>query len=611
MSAVRRPRARRGTRALAIPLLAAMILASCGGGDDDGADDPDPTDQDTADTGTAEPTGPEPTDDGEDTGGTPDDTGGDDDTTTGGPVVETLPPEDPEDAQPVAGGVLRYGLQADVDGINPTASALSAPGLMMGNAVFDTLAAITPEGDAVPYLAESFTPNDDYTQWQVKIREGITFHDGSPLDADAVIVNFESQRAAPLVGLAVRPFFPEENATEKIDDFTVQFNLADPNAYFPATVAGQLGMVASPTWLAAAVDDPTLNQAPVGTGPFVFDSRSQDSVTRFVRNPNWWGGEVYLDAIEFYPVPDADSLVDLILGGELEALHTTDGAAILDLGDADGIQNVLDDSGEESFVMINSTIPPFDDVRARQALAHATPIELYLELIGLGVNRAADQRFIPEDPFHNPDVTQVGDDPDTAAALAAEYCAERGSEENTVLGGPTCSDGRINVEFQWAGPSVVQTRTAELFDDAWSAAFNVTFDELLEDEHIQQAALGQYNATLWRQFGAEDPSSDNVWLLCRTVGPISLNWPRLCDEQRDALLMQAQATTDPDERISLYQQAEQLINDAYTYIFLRHTMWDNAFTDNVHGVCSRTAPGGELLKCASNGRTWFSSVWMD
>ena len=154
MSAVRRPRARRGTRALAIPLLAAMILASCGGGDDDGADDPDPTDQDTADTGTAEPTGPEPTDDGEDTGGTPDDTGGDDDTTTDGPVVETLPPEDPEDAQPVAGGVLRYGLEADVDGINPTASALSSPGLMMGNAVFDTLAAITPEGGAVPYLAE-------------------------------------------------------------------------------------------------------------------------------------------------------------------------------------------------------------------------------------------------------------------------------------------------------------------------------------------------------------------------------------------------------------------------------------------------------------------------
>ena len=79
---------------------------------------------------------------------------------------------------------------------------------------------------------------------------------------------------------------------------------------------------------------------------------------------------------------------------------------------------------------------------------------------------------------------------------------------------------------------------------AGARPFNVTFDELLEDEHIQQTALGQYNVNLWRQFEAEDPSTDNVWLLCRTIGGISLNWPRYCDEERDALLLQAQATTD-------------------------------------------------------------------
>ena len=68
--------------------------------------------------------------------------------------------------------------------------------------------------------------------------------------------------------------------------------------------------MSSPTWLAAALADPTLNQQPVGTGPFVFDSRSPDSVTRFVRNESWWNGEVYLDAIEFSPVPDADTRAD-------------------------------------------------------------------------------------------------------------------------------------------------------------------------------------------------------------------------------------------------------------------------------------------------------------
>ena len=84
--------------------------------------------------------------------------------------------------------------------------------------------------------------------------------------------------------LAVKPFYPETGATDRIDDYTAQFNLLEPNAYFPGALTGQLGYVSSPTWIAAALADPTLNQKPVGTGPFVFDSRSPDSVTRFVRN---------------------------------------------------------------------------------------------------------------------------------------------------------------------------------------------------------------------------------------------------------------------------------------------------------------------------------------
>ena len=397
----------------------------------------------------------------------------------------------------------------------------------------------------------------------------------------------------------------------------MQFNLLDPNAYFPATLVGQLGMTASPKWLAAAADDATLNQQPVGTGPFKFDSRTQDSVTRFVRNEDWWGGEVYLDAVEFYPVPDSATRTDRLLSGELDALHTTDPDSILVLQD-EGIAGNVDDSAAEQFAMINSVAPPFDDIRARQALAYATPRQTYLDLIALGVIRGADQRFIPEDPYHNPAVKQVADDPDTAIALAAEYCAERGSETNPSTGQSTCTDGKINFELQWSGGSVLQTRRAEILTEGWSAAFNVTPDELAEDEHIQQTALGQYNVNLWRQFEAEDPSADNVWLLCRAVGSqqtppsaISLNWPQLCDPERDAALLAAQATTDQAERVALYQQVEQMINEDFVYIFLTHTAWANSFADNVHGVCDRTSPEGVKLKCAVAGRTWFSTVWMD
>lgn len=589
------------------------MVAACGG-DDDASDGDDAATEDDGGA-TAEATDDSSGTDEGDTGDTGDsgDSGdagtADEDTSDGSPVTETLPPE--ENAEPVFGGTLRMALEAETNGVNPVTSSLAVSGLQMGNAVFDTLAATTADGGWTPYLAESFTPSDDLKSWTMKLREGISFHDGTPLNADAVIVNFETARADPLVGLAIAPFYPAEGAIAKIDDLTVQFNLADPHAHFPTYLTGQLGMVASPAWLEAAVADPSLNQAPVGTGPFVFESRSEDSITRFVRNEEWWNGDVYLDAIEFLPVPDSDNRVDLFANGDINALHTTNSASTLDLEEIDGVQSILDDSGEESFAMMNTSVPPFDDIRAREALALATPITLYNQLIDLGVNRQASQRFIPESPYYNPDIQPRGDDPDGAAALAAAYCAERGSEQNPVLGQPTCTDGKINIELQWSGPSVVQTRIGDLLDENWSGSFNTTFNEIAQDEHILQTALGQYNVVTWRQFGAEDPAADNVWLLCRTVGVISLNWPRSCDEERDSLLLQAQATEDQSERVPLYQQAEQLIHDQIIYVFFGHTLWDIALDESVKGVCGRLSPEGVELTCATNGRTWFSSAWIE
>jgi peptide/nickel transport system substrate-binding protein len=597
---------RRWHRHLALLTIGGLLVAACGGGDDDDAAEPsdEPTQEDVSDEPTEEDVSDEPS---TDDGGTEPST--DEDTSDGSPVVVTLPPE--ENVDPVVGGTLRYGLEADVNGINPVTSSLSAPGLQMSNAVFDTLAAFAADGTWTPYLAESFVASDDLKTWTMTLRSGVSFHDGTPLNADAVIVNFETARADPLVGLAIAPFYPAEGAIEKIDDLTVAFNLLDAHANFPTYLTGQLGMISSPTWLAAAVDDPTLNQAPVGTGPFVFASRSEDSVTRFERNEDWWGGEVYLDAVEFFPVTDSDNRNDLLFNGELDGLQTTNQASILDLRDDEAIQNILDDAAEESFAMINSAAPPFDDIRAREALAQATPLTVYDQLIGLGVTRQAHQRYIPESPYYNPDVQQVGDNIDRATELAAEYCAERGTEDNPLTGTTTCTDGKINIEYQWSGPSVIQTRIAEILDEGWGPVFNVTFNELLQDEHILQAALGQFNVANWRQFGAEDPAADNVWLLCRTVGVVSLNWPRFCDPERDALLLEAQASEDPARRAEIYQEVEAKIAADFLYVYFNHTLWDIALAPNVRGICDRVSPDGVPLKCASSGRTWFSSVWLE
>lgn len=584
-----------------------LIAASCGGGGSDGAEESgadEPADEPADEGGVDDTVAGEPADE-------PADEAGDGTTEPPAePVDVTLPPEEDESA-PVAGGTLRFGLEADVDGLNPTSSSLSAPGMVMASTVFDTLATVGADGEVVPFLAESWSSNDALTEWDITVRQGITFHDGTALNADALIANFEAQRNDELVGLAVRPFFPAEGAVEKIDEFTVRFKPLEPHASFPSYLTTQLGLVASPTWLAAAEADPTLNQRPVGTGPFLFESRSEDSVTRVVRNDDWWNGEVYLDAVEFYPISDPADRVDQLFAGVIDGLHTTDPAAILDLGADESIQQILNDEGEEGFLMMNSTGAPVDDIRVRQALAAATPREEYLTLIGLDLLRPADQRHTPESPYYNPAVVQVVDQPDRAVELAAEYCAERGDEVNPDTGQPNCTDGRINIVYTYQGGAVVAERLAELLDRGWSVAFNTTFDPVNQQDLIARAAIGQYDVMAWRQFGAGNPALDNVWVFCRTIDFISINWPRYCDEERDALLLQGQATTDDAERIELYQQVEEMINAAYTYVFLNHTLWDTAFAPNVRGACNRVSPDGTPLACVGNGTVWLSSIWLE
>ena len=85
-----------------------------------------------------------------------------------------------------------------------------------------------------------------------------------------------------------------------------------------------------------------------------------------------------------------------------------------------------------------------------------------------------------------------------------------------------------------------------------------------------------------------------MWLLCRTIGGISLNWPRYCDEERDALILEVMATPDDADRAPILQELVQKINDDYLYVFFNHTMWQNAFAADVNGVCDREAPDGTI-----------------
>lgn len=578
-----RPARSKLLRLLAVLLAFVLIAAACGGDDDEDAD--------------------VATDSGDSADGDTDGAGEGQSVT---PTV-TVPESEPADAGPVSGGTLRVAVEAETDGLNPVANNFAVSAYLMAYTMIEPVAYYDADGNWFPWLAESFTPLDGNSSWQMKLREGIKFHDGSELDADDIIANFNGQLTDPLISLAVRPNFPAENQITKIDDYTVQYNLIRPSVHFPVNLTSQLGMVVPSEYVEAAAADGELHQEPVGTGPFKLESRTQDDVTVVVKNPDYWGGadNVHLDRIEFHIVTDTAIAAERVAAGDLDMLITSNPDAILTLRDAEGvvaIENLL--SGEND-IMMNTRKAPFDDIRARQALTFAADREGYATLIAQGTSPLADSMFHPDLVWNNPDVVQEANLPDRAGPLVADYCADFADN---------CTDGKINMELQYSGPSVTQTRIADLLTAGWEPYFNITEQELLQDQHILEVALGQYDVVTWRQFGAVDPDNEVLWLECATAeGTITLNWVRVCNEDRDALLFEQRATDDLDRRVEIWRQIQQEINETYSYIFTTHANWTIGMTDKVRNMCSQTSPaptGEVVLFCNNQGRSFFHGVWL-
>jgi ABC-type transport system substrate-binding protein len=284
-------------------------------------------------------------------------------------------------------------------------------------------------------------------------------------------------------------------------------------------------------------------------------------------------------------------------------MHTSDPSAIALLRGESDLQLVEDNTGEEGFVMINTAEAPFDDIRARQALAYATPKEDYLEVIGQGVLESADSMFHPDLPWHNPDVEQEADRPEDAARLAAEYCAD--VPQN-------CEGDKIKMAFKYTGPSVQQDLTADTLIGGWEDAFVVERDQVLQDDYIVQVATGDYQVVTWRQYGVENPEGEVIWHDCRTISPaISINWTRNCNEETQALLIDQRGTDDHAERVEDWQQIAQNIHDDYIYVFLDHTDWLLAAKPNVGGGFTAKFPNSNLRTQVGNGSHTVSQFWLD
>ncbi len=481
------------------------------------------------------------------------------------------------------GGTLRYAVDGESDGFDPTKNRWGPSGTEIGLAVFDALAAYDVDTKAEPYLAESFTPNANFTRWTVKLRPGVTFHDGTKLTAAVLKTMFDAHLASALT----RPAIADLDRVEVTGDLTADFFMKAPWAAFPSSLTGQLGMVPSPSMLT----DPNGSRAPVGTGPFVFKEWVPDNHFTVTRNPNYWRHDAdgnalpYLDGVDFSVLTEPTTKVDAMLAGDIDMAYTSTPVAVIQVDQATkaGRLQSVQNQGEteEAFVQLNVGSPPFDNLTARQAVAYATNQPDYIATVDQNVTDPVSNVFREGTPYYR-EAPYPSYDLDKAKERVKAYEQETGHPlAFSLLAQPT-SDGRLQAQY---------------LKQAWEqAGMKVDIAQVEQSKLIVDAVTGHYQAVAWGQFGSPDPDYDYVWWIsdnAAPVGELGLNIARNKDPEIDKALRAARASDDSAVRKDDYAVVAARLNQDLPYIWLARGRFLVFASNKVRGMTNGPLPDGQ------------------
>ncbi len=579
----------RRSRLLAPLLVGALIAGACGGSDDAASDD---TATDTTDA--TEETDPvEEPDEGEA-----------DPEETAPPSTDEAAPEETaapvEEMAPVRGGTLTYLLEAESDTWDiPNANCAVACITVMRN-VADPLTIVNADGELEPFLLESIESNDDFTEWTLVMRDGVTFHDGTPADGAAVQRNLVEMASGVLQGQVLTDLANGTDSIELVDPMTVKVTFGRSFSTFGYNIAERTGYLIAPSFW----DNPDRAGAlMVATGPFMMAEQIRGEETRTVANPNYWrtdaNGEQlpYLDGINFRPVPDVSTR-----------------RATMESGDADGNMDSfgenkefwntdwLDSGGqlarnapdrETTYLLINNRNAPWDNQQFRQAVAMCTDREEFLAFRAPG--------------------NQIANGPFAEGSLG--YMADPGFPEFDPEGGNAILDeiGRPDVITYGTTNVPSNLLTAELFADQWATncGLTVDIDQFDQSELITKAITGSFEVFLWRNHGQGQPGLEEIWWTTRHGEGLALNFGGIADPALDDLMFQTWATADRDELDALGQQISQLFAEQVYNIWLNTTEWNSPYQANVHGVGNMTLESGNEVQGSIAGRMYLQEAWKE
>ena len=309
---------------------------------------------------------------------------------------------------------ITLGMQLEPPHLDPTAGAAAAIREVTYANVYEGLTRFAADGSILPGLASSWEIAPDGLSWVFNLRPGVTFHDGTPFTAEDVAFSFERAMAEDSTN-AQKQLFEGINSVNVIDDVTLEIGLDAPKGSLLFNLAWGDAVILSP----ASAETNRTN--PVGTGPFRFAQWVQGDRVELVAYEDYWGEKPKLTKVTFKFISDPTAAFAAMMAGDLDAFPVFPAPENLAQFEADPrFQVVVGTTEGETILAINNARAPFDDIRVRQAIAHAVDRQAIIDGAMFGYGTPIGSHFAPHHPAFE-DLTGLSEyDPEKARALLAE-----------------------------------------------------------------------------------------------------------------------------------------------------------------------------------------------
>lgn len=445
--------------------------------------------------------------------------------------------------------------------------------LARAKTMYDKLAEYGSDLSVVPRLAESFEPSPDQTRWRVRLRAA-RFHDGRPVRAADVLSSY-ARILGPTPGMRGRSgLAPLDLANcRALDDRTVEFVLRTPYAEFPNATAA-LGTAIVPE---GASD---FDRAPVGSGPFRFESFAPGRSFRAVRNPDYWDGAPYLDALEILVSNDEAARVNALLGRQVEYAHDLSPTTAGSYGDRVVVTRLPRSSMQSLAMKVDR--PPFDRLEARQAMFALVDREEMVRTLLAGSGTVGNDLYGKGYQYYADAIPQRTYDPDRARFLLRAAGLE---------------GARIPLDTAAAGSGMVEAASV-LRDQAARVGLNL--DVTTGNAATYYSDIRDKGSIAVYRAGAL-PIETHISQ--RLLSNSSTNFTKWARPEFDALYAQAQATGDVGARTEVYHRMQDQLHAEGGFL-----VW--GFSDFLVGSDPRV--GGIDPNAPANSLDWarFDKVWM-